>query len=127
MTDEQVSLVKDAEALWESMILELRGSGMDMMYKDLVELSSLKEAPDAVVAVVGYVNLLLGLQPSWQAAKRSLFKELLPLQTFFREVEPLTMPIRRVRKAAELKRTQRPFFSVEALERACLPAVKLLR
>lgn len=80
--------VDSAERVWNSMVGSLREVGAKIKYKDLAAMSDLhgRDAPPDLVAVVSYVSVLLGLAPNWQAAKRSLFKELVPLQKFLQEV-----------------------------------------
>jgi hypothetical protein len=97
------SLVRTAAGVWDSLVENLYAAAEAVMYRDLVEVANMREPPASVVTIVGYLCVLLGLTPSWQVARRSLFKELIPLQKFLREVDPMSIPIRRIRKAYELK------------------------
>jgi hypothetical protein len=97
------SLVRTAAGVWDSLIENLAAAADAIMYRDLVEVSNMREPPATVETVIGYLCVLLGLTPTWAIARRSLFKELVPLQKFLREVDPMSIPLRRVRKAYELK------------------------
>lgn len=79
-------LVNLAHQLWQTLIEELRASALAIDYKDILEISVFREPPEFIVVLVGYWCLLLGLKPTWHAAKSSLFLELMPLQNFLREV-----------------------------------------
>ena len=71
-------------------------------HKDLLEISALKSPPQIIADVMGYIGILLGLKPTWEAVHRSLLKELIPLQRFLKEVDPRKIPIRRIAKASAL-------------------------
>ena len=101
-------VVTKAEEHWLYLLHNLREIGTEVVYKDITILStcassSSKEGTgltaDAVNEfVVIFILQLLGLKSSWQSAKVSLFKEPFPFIKFLREVEPLSLPVRRVRK-----------------------------
>lgn len=78
--------VEEARHRWQSLVVDLHVIASDIRYPNLVELASMREPPDSVVSIVGFIGVLLGLQPDWPSSRRSLFKELLPLQRFLREV-----------------------------------------
>ena len=83
----------------------------DIMYKDMVDVSALREPPAFVEAMLAYVAVLLGLKPTWAAIKRALFKEIYSMLIFLSQVEPLTIPIKRLRAAVKLKKTKMPYLS----------------
>jgi hypothetical protein len=91
--------VREAECIWDVLISQLRARGAEISYHDLVNVSNMKTIPDHMLPVLGYVCILLGLNPAAKMMKRTLFKELIPLHMFLREVEPLSLPLRRLRKA----------------------------
>lgn len=99
----------DARVQWVEAIKYLRYTAQELSYKDLTELTALREPPEPLMNLIAYICILLGLHPTWQAAKRSLFKELHPLQNFLREVDPLTLPLRRLKRASLLKDQQLSF------------------
>lgn len=80
------AVLREAELVWNGFLSDLRSRGKDIHYKDLVALSDIRDPPFVLVPLVSYINILLGLAPTWQAAKRNLFKELIPLQKFLQEV-----------------------------------------
>jgi hypothetical protein len=79
-------LLQMASHVWDVLLLELRQSGVKIKYRDLIELAALREPAENVTLVVGYISVLLGLKPTWQAARASLFKELSAMQTYLKEV-----------------------------------------
>lgn len=101
-------VVTKAEEHWLYLLHNLREIGTEVVYKDITILSTCASSSsmegtgltaDAVNEfVVIFILQLLGLKSSWQSAKVSLFKEPFPFIKFLREVEPLSLPIRRVRK-----------------------------
>jgi len=108
---------------WAAAVKQLRNTAKELSYKDLTELTAMREPPEQFADLVSFVSLLLGLQPTWAAAKRSLFKELQSLHNFLRQVDPLTIPMRRLRKAAELRQTKLSFLSPESLGQVSKSAV----
>ena len=105
---------------WKASVEQLRSVAVNgISYKDLTEISAMREPPAFVESLCGYVALLLGLQPSWKACKRSLFSELHALEIFLKQVEPLTIPVKRLRKATALKRSRMPDLTLAISESVC--------
>ena len=121
------SLVRAAAGVWDGLIDNLREAANAIQYRDLVELARMREPPAVILPIVGYVSVLLGLTPSWLSARRSLFKELVPLQKFLREVDPMSIPIRRVRKAYELKDNTMSGWDEESVMAFSHAGAKLIR
>lgn len=109
------SNLADAQHKWSEAVKQLRSTAKELVYKDLTELTALREPPESLANLVAFVCILLGLQPTWKAAKRALFKELISLQNFLTEVDPLTIPVRRLRKAVELRDGKLSFLTAENL------------
>ena len=120
-------MVTKAESLWMKMVKELRCSALDIVYKDIATVSSLPAPTDHVKKVISYICHLFGLSPSWDSAKKTLFKEIFAVLKFLREMEPLTIPKRRLKKAIKLKETGMLGVTDESLRRSCPEAAKLLR
>jgi hypothetical protein len=80
------NLMELARQLWMVLDTELRASGLAIVYGDVCELAAFNNPPEALSKIVGYMCLLLGLQPTWQAAKSSLFREMRSFLNFLREV-----------------------------------------
>jgi len=120
-------LIQMAMHVWDKLLLELRDSGIKIKYRDLIELAALREPTENVVMLMGYISVLLGLKPTWQAARASLFKELSPMQMYLKEVEPLTIPLRRLKKAAMLKEENLSSISIESFRSVCKPLMKIAR
>lgn len=122
-----MDLVLEAERLWATIFSELRDAGTDIQYAELVELASVSHPHILVESVVGYLCILLGIKPDWETAKRSLFKQIYPLLKFIREVDPVTIPPRRLKKARKLKETNLGALSVQSIEVLNRSASKLMR
>ena len=80
------TMVRSAEKLWKRMVVELKCEAMRIHYVDLVEIAKLQAPSAVIVNIIGYLCILLGVQPTWEAAKRYLFKECVPLLKFLHEV-----------------------------------------
>ena len=107
-------VVTKAENHWSKLLKTLREIGTEVFYRDITILSTssssstpLEDTPLTTQAVnqcvIRYISLLLGLKSSWQSARISLFKEPFPLIKFLREVEPLSIPVRRIRKVTFIR------------------------
>ena len=97
------SQISEAATKWSNLVNEMHSKTSKLTYKDLVDISCLREPPQFIENLVSYIGILLGLKPSWKAAKRSLFHEIFSLQVFFATVEPLSIPVKRIEKAIKLK------------------------
>lgn len=127
MSTISMDLVLEAEQLWTTIFGELREAGADIQYAELVELASMSHPHILVESVVIYLCLLLGIKPDWETAKRSLFKQVFPLLKFIREVDPVTIPPRRLKKARRLKDTSLGALSIHSIEVLNKSASKVMR
>lgn len=78
-------------------------------------------------ASIGYICILLGLEPTWQSARCALFKEFRPFQNFLREVDPIGLPVSRVKKAFHHKADKLHHVTIHALAGVCRPLAKIMR
>ena len=111
-------VVTKAEEHWLSLLHNLREIGTEVVYKDITILSTCATSSSTEDAgltadainefVVIFILQLLGLKSTWQSAQVSLFKEPFPFIKFLREVEPLSLPVRRVRKVSTRLLSQLP-------------------
>lgn len=79
-------LLQKIEVVWNQIVEDYQACASEVSYKILVELSNLRSPPAQLLPVLGYVCILLGLKPSWQAARSFLLKEISPLMQFFHKV-----------------------------------------
>ena len=80
------TMVRSAEKLWKRMVVDLKCEAMRIHYVDLVEIARIQTPCDIIKHIIGYICLLLGISPTWESAKRYLFKECIPLLKFLHEV-----------------------------------------
>eukprot|EP01041_Mallomonas_annulata_P000444 gene444-797_t len=120
-------LISEAERLWSKMIQELRESGNAIQYSELVEIATLAKPPGMVQSVVFYVGMLLGIKTDWESVRRTLFRQLYPLLKFLKEVDPASIPHRRLKKALKLKQREIGNLSVASMESVHRAASKLMR
>jgi xanthosine utilization system XapX-like protein len=60
--------------------------GNKIIYTDLFEISILRQPHASVIAIVGFVGILMGLKPTWKTVKGILLKEFSIFLNFVREV-----------------------------------------
>lgn len=71
---------------WDTLVKAMKTNSACIRYKHLCCLAFPAEPPEGVAFLFGYVSILLGIEPTWSAAKRSMFKQLQPLLKFMHEV-----------------------------------------
>lgn len=85
-TEEEVREMLEAESVWDSICSELQTLGNNIIYTDLFEISILRQPHATVIALVGFVGILMGLKPIWKTVKGILLKEFSIFLNFVREV-----------------------------------------
>lgn len=96
--------IERAKLIWKHLLDELCAAADAIEYHDLVELASLRSPHETISWTVGYIGILLGLDPSWAASKRSLLHEIVPLQRFLHLANPCHIPVKRLGSANEILR-----------------------
>jgi len=97
-----------AQEHWNGIMDNIWQCGNAIEYGDVVFLSTHWTHDSCMQHIVMYLCTLLGLKVKpnvddlTPVVERSLFKELLPLVKYFREMNPLAVPARRLRKATTL-------------------------
>lgn len=81
-----LELVEQVRGVWGDMVKNLREIAASLLYKDMNEIVTLIDPPPIVESLVGYVGILMGSSPNWIAMKRTIFKELIPVQKFIQDV-----------------------------------------
>ena len=104
--------ILDIISQWEDRKALLHGTCSELTYKDCTDVACMRSPPDFIEHVLSFIGILLGLNPSWAAAKRSMFHEIASFQTFLISVDPLTIPVSRIRKAIKWKDTHLPGLQV---------------
>jgi hypothetical protein len=104
---------------WIEEVVRLHATVQDLTYKDIVDIACLREPPEFVESMIGYISHLLGLKPTWAAAKRSMFHEIFSLLVFLTEVDPLCIPIRRIKLAVKLKKKDLLYLTEESSKGVC--------
>lgn len=80
-------LPDEAHDEWAEMLQELWRTAADVANNDLMEISSWVKPPPAAVDILGYLCILLGVNPDWASAKRLLLRNIPSLQNFIRKVD----------------------------------------
>lgn len=109
--DAEIQRWNECQSKWVTSVRDLHHTASEITYKDLTDVSCLREPPLFAEALVAYIGILLGLPPTWAAAKRSMFHDCFPLMIFLSQVEPLTIPIKRLRAATKLKKLKMRYLS----------------
>lgn len=97
-------VAQQAEGIWEQLITEIWTSGQSILYNELTIFATSWQKSPTSRSIVRYLCALFGLKTHTShllvlAAERSLFRELLPLLKYLREINPLTVPRKRLLKA----------------------------
>jgi hypothetical protein len=133
--------------LWLSLISRLHTAGKQVDSQQLFNVYVLREPPKAVVDMLGYIALLLGLKPTWKTIRGTLLKESDILCNFLQEVcynfclfnlhanidflvnkvNPLEIQPRRLKKAIAWKNENLEGFSPMMLESTCRSTVTIAK
>lgn len=89
--------------LWRYFLTKLHASCEKVTSTELDDLSYMICPSELVANIVYYICIVLGITPEWHAAKRSIFKESSSFLSFLQAVNPMDIPIRRLRKAVSFK------------------------
>jgi hypothetical protein len=100
-------IAQQAQGMWQALISEVWSSGQCILYADLTAFASSWQKTPTSRHIVRYLCALFGLKTHSShllvlGAERSLFRELLPLLKYLREVNPLTVPRKRLLKARSI-------------------------
>lgn len=79
-------VLQAVEDVWQQLVAALHKSGQSIHYQEMFEVAILRDPPDILIAVVGYIALLMGLKPAWKTIKTTLLREFNIFQNFVREV-----------------------------------------
>lgn len=115
------------EKIWKNLVECLHAAGREINYQDILEVGLLREPPEVLPSVIGYIAILMGLKPFWKTIKSTILKEFLIFQNFTREVDPLEIPVRRVKKAFLYKEEKLKDATPMTVYSACKPAGKIMR
>jgi len=89
--------------LWRYFVTKLHASCEKVTLTELDDLSYMICPSELITNIVYYICIVLGITPEWHAAKRSIFKESGSFLSFLLAVNPMDIPIRRLRKAVSFK------------------------
>lgn len=97
-------IAQQAEGIWEQLVTEIWTCGQSILYNELTSFATSWQKSPTSRSIVRYLCALFGLKTHTShllvlAAERSLFRELLPLLKYLREINPLTVPRKRLLKA----------------------------
>lgn len=112
---------------WDSIVKELRLAGERIDYGHITEIGSYENPPETVMKVIGYIGIILGMTPTWPVMKIHLFKDHCILQRFFRNVQPLTIPVAQIEKAHKYREENLALFNpaaIKSISSALLPFAK---
>lgn len=85
-SEDEVREMLEAECVWDSLCDRLKKLGANILYTDLFEISILRQPHASIIALVGFVGILMGLKPTWKTVKGILLKEFSIFLNFVREV-----------------------------------------
>lgn len=84
--DVDAGVLFEVEDKWNNLVNKLHKIGEQIHYHDVFEVSIMREPPETVNMVLGYIALLMGLKPKWKTIRSTILKEFNIFQNFVREV-----------------------------------------
>jgi hypothetical protein len=127
MNGARVLSAGEAVQLWERLLVSIQECAIQIKFEDLVEIAQLRNPHPFIEGIIIYICILLGLEPSWDAAKHGLFKALIPFQRFLIEVDPERIPVRRLKAAVYHRAVVLKGLTVEMLADVSIPAGRLMK
>ncbi len=74
------------EKKWHEKVAQLHAVGQKIEQNNIYEVSIMREPPEIIVGITGYVAVLLGLKPNWKTIRGTLLKESTIFSNFVRDV-----------------------------------------
>lgn len=114
-------VTEDYAQEWGELEQELIEVAEGVPASDLAEIASWLKPPVAAVDIIGYICILLGINPDWATAKKLLLKNIPLLHQFITKVKPTRIPIDRWVAAAQWRQDHIPLvnhFGVEKVNKA---------
>jgi hypothetical protein len=74
------------EKKWLERVAQLHAIGTKIENNQIFEVSILREPPEIIVGITGYIAVLLGLKPNWKTIRGTLLKESTIFANFVRDV-----------------------------------------
>lgn len=94
---------------------------------DLVEIASWIKPPPSAVPIIGYIAILLGINPDWNSAKRLILKNIPLLHSFITQVQVDQISKDRLLAAVKWREEHIPVLSAEGIEKVNKALAKLTR
>ena len=139
-------LPEEAWEEWEDMLKALHIVAVEVNGNDLMEFSCWLKPPPAAVDILGYLCILLGLNPEWGTMKRLLLRNIPALlnfvhkvfqvavigkltvnHCFFIQIEPNKIPLQRIISASKWREEHIPVLSHTGMEKVNHGLSKLTR
>ena len=103
-----------ANKSWLALVTTLHECASYLNYKDFTDIACMRSPPEFAIQLIAFIGVLLGLEPTWQAAKRTMFHDINALHNFLCFVEPLSIPMNRIEQALHIKDTLLPGLSLKS-------------
>ena len=97
-------ILSKADTVWNNKLESMRRCSDDLKFLDLVDITRVGDPDNALIAILGYICILLGLKPTWNVITTTLFSELPALFKLLKQLEPRSLPIKRLKKASRFKK-----------------------
>lgn len=94
---------------------------------DLLEIASWLKPPPSAVPIIGYIAVLLGVEPNWDNAKRLLLKNIPLLHSFITQIQVDQISKDRLLAAVKWREEYIPVLSAEGIEKVNKALAKLTR
>lgn len=97
-------ILTKADTMWNNKVESMKRCSDDIKYLDLVDMTRVGDPDNALIAILGYICILLGLKPTWNVITSTIFSELPALFKLLKQLEPRSLPIKRLKKASKFKK-----------------------
>lgn len=75
-----------AEAVWKALMEELRRLGSLIRYEDIFFVGALSAPHRAILALMGFIATIIGIDPAWTNVKKCIEEKMLVMRNFLHEV-----------------------------------------
>lgn len=75
-----------AEAVWKALMEELRRLGSLIRYEDIFFVGALNTPHRAILALMGFIATIIGIDPAWVNVKKCIEEKMLVMRNFLHEV-----------------------------------------
>jgi hypothetical protein len=117
-----------AESVWKTMLEELRRASLLIRYEDMFFVGALKSPHRAILALMGFIATIIGIDSSWDSVQKCIEDKMLVLRNFLQNIKPLSIHPKKLKKAVQYWDNECVgLVEVETVSSICIPATYIAR